>query len=210
MNSSNQTRKVSIAMIPSPEASTKEEKLPVNRYGRCTAGFRPATSPAGRPLRRGRGATSPAAAASPSRRHRDRHDTHYRSFSRFVGRRSRRGGVRCPQPISSSGTERSTPSMPSVRWAESLAIRGDRIVFVGADQDVAGFIGPRDPGGGPGRTLRPSRPSRSAYPSGRGWRRAHPLRPEQQPRPRRGAHRVCATASRSSATAPGCSVAAGI
>ncbi len=28
-------------------------------------------------------------------------------------------------------------------WAESLAVRGDRIVFVGADRDVVGFIGPK-------------------------------------------------------------------
>ena len=28
-------------------------------------------------------------------------------------------------------------------WAESLAVSGDRIVFVGADRDVTGFIGPK-------------------------------------------------------------------
>ncbi len=28
-------------------------------------------------------------------------------------------------------------------WAESMAVSGDRIVFVGADRDVAGFIGPQ-------------------------------------------------------------------
>src|SRR5690242_8728334 len=59
--SSTQTRKVNIAMVPSPEARMPENKLPVNGYGWCGGVFRPAPAPAETPAGR---------CAEPSRRQR--------------------------------------------------------------------------------------------------------------------------------------------
>ncbi len=104
-------------MVPSPEARLQEKKLPVDGYGWSGGVFRPASF-AGFllfffVLLGGTGAAASAAAGSGP-------------SADLVLRHGQ---------IYTVDAARS--------WAESLAVSGDRIVFVGADRDVTGFIGPK-------------------------------------------------------------------
>ncbi len=104
-------------MVPSPEARLQEKKLPVDGYGWSGGVFRPASFTGFLlfffALLGGTGAAASAAAGSGP-------------SADLVLRHGQ---------IYTVDAARS--------WAESLAVSGDRIVFVGADRDVTGFIGPK-------------------------------------------------------------------
>jgi predicted amidohydrolase YtcJ len=133
-----------MARIPTPEAKMPEKKLPVNGYGRSSAVFRPAPSPAGAlatlcvtPSRWQRLARHLAAVAL--------------ATTPFTGpflatptlAASPAAGAAAGAGVHADLVLRRGQiyTMDAARsWAESMAVSGGRIVFVGADRDVASFI----------------------------------------------------------------------
>ena len=135
-------------MVPSPEAKMPEKKLPVNGYGRSGGEFRPAPSPAGAPGRSVRDAVRAGsgwrAGSPPSRSPRPPLPVFFSRRPAVVLRPPHRRGGGERRPGRPRPASRSIYTVDAARsWAESIAVPGDRIVFVGADRDVAGFIGPQ-------------------------------------------------------------------
>lgn len=132
-------------MVPSPEAKAQEKKLPVNEYGWSRGVFRQAPATAEANLRPGlrrpcaprllRQLAAVALATTPFTG----------LFLFFPAAAAAARAAAGPGPAADlvlrHGAIYTVDAARS--WAESIAVSGDRIVFVGADRDVAGFIGPQ-------------------------------------------------------------------
>lgn len=134
-------------MVPNPEASIRREKLPVNGYGWRSRGFRPAPSSVEAP------ATAGGMRPRPPRRARHLAVValtltplaglflSFPSAAAAAAARAAAGSAPAADLVLRHGAIYTVDAARS--WAEAIAISGDRIVFVGADRDATGFIGPK-------------------------------------------------------------------